>query len=52
MGNLAVFSGVPVIFAVLIGIVVGGVMGLINGLLVTKMRLPPFIVTLGHAVDL
>jgi fructose transport system permease protein len=47
MGNLAVFSGVPVIFAVLIGLVVGGVMGLINGLLVTKMRLPPFIVTLG-----
>jgi fructose transport system permease protein len=47
MGNLAVFAGVPVIFAVLIGIFVGGVMGLINGLLVTKMRLPPFIVTLG-----
>jgi fructose transport system permease protein len=47
MGNLAVFMGVPVIFAVLIGILVGGLMGLINGLLVTKMRLPPFIVTLG-----
>jgi fructose transport system permease protein len=47
MGNLAVFMGVPVIFAVVIGILVGGVMGLINGLLVTKMRLPPFIVTLG-----
>jgi fructose transport system permease protein len=47
MGNLAVFAGVPVIFAVLIGIFVGGIMGLINGLLVTKMRLPPFIVTLG-----
>ncbi|MFO1202442.1 MAG: ABC transporter permease [Tabrizicola sp.] len=47
MGNLAVFSGVPVIFAVLIGLLVGGIMGLINGLLVTKMRLPPFIVTLG-----
>jgi fructose transport system permease protein len=47
MGNLAVFAGIPVIFAVLIGIFVGGVMGLINGLLVTKMRLPPFIVTLG-----
>jgi fructose transport system permease protein len=47
MGNLAVFMGVPVIFAVLIGIVVGGAMGMINGLLVTKMRLPPFIVTLG-----
>lgn len=47
MGNLAVFSGVPIVFAVLIGIAVGGLMGLINGLLVAKMRLPPFIVTLG-----
>jgi fructose transport system permease protein len=47
MGNLAVVAGVPVFLAVLIGIAVGGVMGLINGLLVTKMRLPPFIVTLG-----
>ena len=47
MGNLAVVAGVPVIIAVLIGIFVGGVMGLVNGLLVTKMRLPPFIVTLG-----
>jgi fructose transport system permease protein len=47
MGNLAVFAGVPVFFAVLIGLLVGGIMGLINGLLVTKMRLPPFIVTLG-----
>ena len=47
MGNLAVVAGVPVIIAVLIGIFVGGVMGLVNGLLVTRMRLPPFIVTLG-----
>lgn len=47
MANLAVFSGVPVIIAVLIGIILGGVMGAVNGLLVTLMRLPPFIVTLG-----
>ena len=47
MGNLAVFMGVPVVLAVLIGIFVGGAMGMINGLLVTRMRLPPFIVTLG-----
>lgn len=47
MGNLAVFGGVPVGIAILIGIALGGVMGLVNGLLVTKMRLPPFIVTLG-----
>jgi fructose transport system permease protein len=47
MANLAVFSGIPVIIAVLIGIALGGVMGAVNGLLVTLMRLPPFIVTLG-----
>jgi fructose transport system permease protein len=47
MANLAVFSGIPVILAVLIGIALGGVMGAVNGLLVTLMRLPPFIVTLG-----
>lgn len=47
MANLAVFSGVPVLLAVGIGIVLGGAMGAVNGLLVTMMRLPPFIVTLG-----
>lgn len=47
MANLAVFSGVPVILAVLIGLLLGGAMGAVNGLLVTIMRLPPFIVTLG-----
>ena len=47
MGNLAVFSGVPVLIAVGIGIVLGGVMGLVNGLLVARAKLPPFIVTLG-----
>jgi fructose transport system permease protein len=47
MANLAVFSGVPVLIAVAIGIFLGGVMGAVNGLLVTLMRLPPFIVTLG-----
>ncbi len=47
MGNLAVLSGVPVVIAIFIGIVIGGVMGLVNGLLVARMKLPPFIVTLG-----
>lgn len=47
MGNLAVGLGLPVGLAIVIGICVGGLMGLINGVLVTKMRLPPFIVTLG-----
>jgi fructose transport system permease protein len=47
MGNLAVVTGLPVLVAVGIGIVFGGLMGMVNGLLITLMRLPPFIVTLG-----
>ena len=39
--------GIPVPFAMLIGILTGSVCGWINGLLVTKMKLPPFIATLG-----
>jgi fructose transport system permease protein len=47
MGNLAVITGIPVGFAIIIGIFFGGLMGLVNGLLVARMKLPPFIVTLG-----
>lgn len=47
MGNLAVVSGVPVLLAVLIGLFFGGLMGWLNGILVAKVKLPPFIVTLG-----
>ena len=47
MGNLAVYSGVPVLLAVVIGVVIGGLMGLVNGVLVARVKLPPFIVTLG-----
>jgi fructose transport system permease protein len=47
MGNLAVTNGLPAGLAIVIGIVVGTLMGLFNGVLVAKMKLPPFIVTLG-----
>ena len=40
-------AGVPIIPAILIGVVVGGVLGLANGVLVTRFKLPPFIATLG-----
>ena len=40
-------NGVPVIVAVLIAIGIGVAFGLLNGLLVTKINIPPFIVTLG-----
>lgn len=39
--------GVPVPLAILAGIGVTALFGLLNGLLVTRIRLPPFIVTLG-----
>lgn len=52
MANLAVApgseaAGIPVPLAVLIGVALGALMGLFNGVLVTKIKLPPFIVTLG-----
>ncbi len=39
--------GVPGIAALFVGFTVGTSCGLINGLLITRLRLPPFIVTLG-----
>src|SRR5438132_513370 len=47
MTKLAVHSGVPAIPAILLGIGACAGFGLLNGGLVTKIRLPPFIVTLG-----
>ena len=46
MGNLAVVAGLPVFLAVLIGMFFGALMGFINGVLVARIKLPPFIVTL------
>jgi fructose transport system permease protein len=47
MGRLAVIDGVPVIFAFPLGLICGLFFGWINGTLVTKLKMPPFIVTLG-----
>lgn len=47
MGRLAVDFGVPAPLAVLAGLTVGAVCGGVNGLLVARFRMPPFIVTLG-----
>ncbi len=46
-GKLAVDLGVPTPIALLIGFVAGASAGYMNGLLVTRVKLPPFIVTLG-----
>jgi fructose transport system permease protein len=47
MGNLAVMTGLPVAVAVIVGMFFGGLMGWLNGILVARVKLPPFIVTLG-----
>jgi fructose transport system permease protein len=47
MAKLSADQGVPGLFALLLGFGVGTACGLLNGLLVTRLRLPPFIVTLG-----
>ncbi len=47
MGRLAVLDGVPTILAFPLGIIVGSLFGYLNGVLVTRLKMPPFIVTLG-----
>ncbi len=47
MGNLAVFAGVPTGVSILIGLAGGFGAGLMNGWFITKIKLPPFITTLG-----
>ena len=47
MTTLAVEHGVPVPLAIGCGIGATTAFGLVNGLLVTRLKLPPFIVTLG-----
>lgn len=45
--GLALNAGVPVVFSILLGLLAALGVGLANGLLVAKMRINPFIVTLG-----
>lgn len=45
-GIFAVDMGLPMIVAVILGILTGGVIGLVNGLNVAILGLPPFIATL------
>lgn len=47
MGNVAVSMGFPPVIAIPLGFITGMVCGALNGLLVTRLRLPPFIATLG-----
>ena len=47
MTKLAVNGGVAPLLAIIIGLLVAVGFGILNGALVTRIRLPPFIVTLG-----
>ena len=47
MAKAQVDLGIPAPIAIPIGILVGTACGALNGLLITRLRLPPFIVTLG-----
>src|SRR3954462_5779316 len=47
MTKMAVDNNVPPLLAILIGLLVCGAFGAVNGGLVTRLGLPPFIVTLG-----
>ena len=46
-GTMAIKAGQPGLIAVVIGILAGLVCGLLNGLLITRLKIAPFIVTLG-----
>ncbi|KQM59589.1 MULTISPECIES: ABC transporter permease [unclassified Agreia] len=45
--TLMVNGGIPPAMGLIAGIILGIVCGAVNGLLITKLRLPPFIATLG-----
>src|SRR6056297_3426573 len=47
MGQFSFRYGIPPFISVMCGLAVGTAIGWVNGMLVTRMKLPPFIVTLG-----
>jgi ribose transport system permease protein len=48
LGSMAIAkAGFPIVPGIIVGVLTGAVIGLVNGLLVTQMKLPPFIATLG-----
>jgi ribose transport system permease protein len=45
--NMLQIEGMSVAMAVLSGLLLGGILGLINGIIITKASVPPFVATLG-----
>ena len=39
--------GIPVIPTMILGLTIGGILGLVSGLLVSRVKVPPFVATLG-----
>ena len=46
-GTMAIKSGLPIPVGILVGLLTGLVCGLLNGLMITQLRISPFIITLG-----
>jgi ribose transport system permease protein len=46
-GTMAIKAGVSIPLAILVGILAGTVCGLLNGLMISRLKIEPFIVTLG-----
>ncbi len=47
IGTMALEKGYPIPVGILIGLLVGTLCGFANGLMAAKLRIPPFVVTLG-----
>ncbi|MDE3194719.1 MAG: ABC transporter permease [Acidobacteriota bacterium] len=47
VGTMALERGYPIPVGILVGLIVGTLCGFSNGLMVTRLRIPPFVVTLG-----
>lgn len=47
LGTMAMAKGQPILIGVFLGILTGCACGLLNGILITRLRINPFIVTLG-----
>lgn len=47
IGTMALERGYPIGLGVLIGVAAGTLCGFLNGVMVTRLRIPPFVVTLG-----
>src|SRR3979490_1592493 len=47
LGTMMMEKGLPIWFGVLVGIVTGCMAGFLNGIMTTRLKINPFIVTLG-----